>query len=167
MDIKRRHFTGCPRNSTSNIRASLRKESCGDALVAGSFQVTARSWSIHRSHSWNRSITVAGEEKYDGWACVCLELRVTLPGTCLVGRWSWQVGAVPPNMPGTGREQADAVSTVGPCPGEWGWLLRHNFPSPQPMPVAWVPHCSSDSPHAGHAPDCSLWFRGRTPRRRN
>lgn len=77
-----------PGNRAFNIRASLRKESWGEAPVAKSFPSNSKVWKhVHRSHS-NRSTTVAGEEKYDGWACVCLELRVTFPGTCLWwGTW--------------------------------------------------------------------------------
>lgn len=136
MAVKRRHFPGCPANSAFNVRASLRKESWGEALVARSFQVTARSWSVRRSHS-NRPTTVAGEEKHDACACVSLELTQALDIT--------------KNLPGGAAELVDGSSRTQhtrdreragrqhehswPLPRSVGvWQLRHNFPSPQPMP---------------------------------
>ena len=87
------------------------------------------------------------------------------------------------NLPGGAAEPAGGSSTTQrACDreregrrSEHGWSLPRRMglpaetqPSLSPARVrAWAPHRSSDSPHATRAPGCFLWFRVRTPRRRN
>lgn len=122
MAIKRRHFTGCPGNNAFNVRASLRKASWGEALVAKSNSEVLKQ---PQDMLIDRSITVAGEEKQDGWACVCPELTVTLPGTSMGGGCAGGWEQSHPPCLGQGQHSWSVPRKVGLA------VLGHNFPSPQ------------------------------------